>query len=48
MIPRWFLLLAAVLYVGGLFGLAYYGDRRPLFPTRCWLRPSVFRLALGV
>ena len=26
MIPRWVLLLASVLYVGGLFGLAYYGD----------------------
>jgi Na+/proline symporter/signal transduction histidine kinase len=48
MIPRWFLLLAAVLYVGGLFGLAYYGDRRPLYPTRSWLRPIVYSLALAV
>ena len=48
MIPRWVLLLASVLYVGGLFGLAYYGDRRPLYPTRSWLRPIVYSLALAV
>src|SRR6187402_2727012 len=48
MIPRWILLLAAVLYVGGLFGLAYHGDRRPLYPTRSWLRPIVYSLALAV
>jgi Na+/proline symporter/signal transduction histidine kinase len=48
MIPRWVLLLASVLYVGGLFGLAYYGDRRPLYPTRAWLRPIVYSLALAV
>src|SRR5690348_10114301 len=48
MIPRWILLLASVLYVGALFGVAYYGDRRPLYPTRAWLRPIVYALALAV
>ena len=48
MIPRWILLLASVLYVGALFGVAYYGDRRPLYPTRAWLRPIVYSLALAV
>ena len=48
MIPRWILLFVAVAYVAGLFGVAYYGDRRPLYPTRAWLRPIVYSLALAV
>ena len=48
MISAWILLLVSVLYVGGLFALAYYGDRKPLYPSRTWLRPIVYSLALAV
>ena len=48
MISPWILLLVSVLYVGGLFALAYYGDRKPLYPSRTWLRPIVYSLALAV
>ncbi|MEO8011062.1 MAG: hybrid sensor histidine kinase/response regulator, partial [Dokdonella sp.] len=48
MISPWTLLLVSVVYVGGLFALAYYGDRKPLYPTRTWLRPIVYSLALAV
>ena len=48
MISPWVLLLVSVLYVGGLFALAYYGDRKPLYPSREWLRPIVYSLALAV
>ena len=42
------LLLVSLLYVGALFALAYWGDRRPLYPNRVWLRPVVYGLALAV
>lgn len=48
MIAGWVLLLVSLVYVAGLFGLAYYGDRRPLYPARAWLRPIVYSLALAV
>ena len=48
MIPGWLLLLVSLGYVAGLFALAYYGDRRPLYPNRIWLRPLVYSLALAV
>ncbi|TXK62259.1 PAS domain-containing hybrid sensor histidine kinase/response regulator [Alkalisalibacterium limincola] len=48
MIPGWILLLVSVAYVGLLFGVAWAGDRRPLYPTRAWLRPVVYSLALAV
>jgi Na+/proline symporter/signal transduction histidine kinase/CheY-like chemotaxis protein/PAS domain-containing protein len=48
MINDWVLLLVSALYVGGLFALAYYGDRYPLYPARAWLRPIVYSLALAV
>ena len=48
MIPGWVLLLVSLVYVAGLFGLAYYGDRRPLYPNRAWLRPLVYSFALAV
>ena len=48
MIPRWILLFTSVLYVGGLFALAYYGDRRPGYPAKSWLRPIVYSLTLAV
>ncbi|WP_374473976.1 NahK/ErcS family hybrid sensor histidine kinase/response regulator [Arenimonas sp.] len=48
MIPGWILLLVSVGYVGLLFGVAWLGDRRPLYPGRNWLRPIVYSLALAV
>ncbi len=48
MIPGWVLLLVSVGYVGLLFGVAWLGDRRPLYPGRDWLRPLVYSLALAV
>ena len=48
MIPGWVLLLVSVGYVGLLFGVAWIGDRKPLYPGRDWLRPAVYSLALAV
>ncbi len=48
MVPGWVLLLVSLAYVALLFGVAYYGDRRPLYPSRVWLRPIVYSLALAV
>jgi len=48
MIAGWILLLVSLAYVGALFGIAYFGDRRPLYPNRAWLRPLVYSLALAV
>ncbi|MGH8084873.1 MAG: hybrid sensor histidine kinase/response regulator [Lysobacter sp.] len=48
MIPGWILLLVSVGYVGMLFLVAYYGDRREAMPKHRWLRPAVYSLALAV
>ena len=53
MIPGWILLLVSAGYVGVLFAVAYYGDRRSTLPTSQpprfrWLRPAVYSLALAV
>ncbi|MEO7071886.1 MAG: PAS domain-containing hybrid sensor histidine kinase/response regulator [Rhodanobacter sp.] len=48
MIAGWVLLLVSLLYVGLLFGVAYAGDRRALYPLRPRLRPLVYGLALAV
>ncbi|MEO7432814.1 MAG: PAS domain-containing hybrid sensor histidine kinase/response regulator [Dokdonella sp.] len=48
MIAGWLLMLVSVVYVVALFAIAYYGDRRPLYPARAWLRPIVYSLALAV
>ena len=48
MIPGWILLLVSVGYVGLLFGVAWLGDRKPLYPRRNWLRPIIYSLALAV
>ena len=48
MISGWVLLLVSIVYVGGLFAVAHYGDRRPLYPNRAWLRPLVYSLAIAV
>ncbi len=47
-IAGWLLLLVSLGYVAGLFAVAYFGDRRPQYPDRAWLRPLVYSLALAV
>ncbi len=46
--PSWILLLVSVGYAALLFAVAWWGDRRPLYPDRPWLRPAVYSLALAV
>lgn len=41
-------MLVSLAYVAMLFGIAYFGDSRPLYPTRPALRPVVYSLALAV
>ena len=48
MVSSWLLLLVSVVYAALLFGVAWWGDKRPLYPDRPWLRPVVYSLALAV
>ncbi|KFA18256.1 ATPase, partial [Xanthomonas vasicola pv. musacearum NCPPB 4394] len=48
LVSSWILLLVSVGYAALLFGVAWWGDRRPLYPERPWLRPAVYSLALAV
>ena len=48
MLPGWALLLVSVGYAALLFGVAWLGDRHPLYPRNNWLRPLVYSLALAV
>ena len=48
MLPGWVLLLVSLAYAALLFTVAWWGDRRPLYPQRPWLRPLVYSLALAV
>jgi len=48
LIPSWLLLLVSLSYAALLFMVAWWGDRRPLYPQRAWLRPLVYSLALAV
>ncbi|MFT3755365.1 MAG: PAS domain-containing hybrid sensor histidine kinase/response regulator [Pseudoxanthomonas sp.] len=45
---NWVLLLVSIGYAVLLFAVAWWGDRRPLYPDRPWLRPLVYSLALAV
>jgi len=47
-VPSWILLLVSIAYAALLFGVAWWGDRRPMYPNRPWLRPAVYSLALAV
>jgi PAS domain S-box-containing protein len=38
----------AVAYLGLLFGIAFYGERKSIYPSRTRLRPYIYSLALGV
>ena len=48
MLPGWALLLVSVGYAALLFGVAWLGDRHPLYPRHRRLRPLVYSLALAV
>jgi PAS domain S-box-containing protein len=48
MFSRWLLSLLALTYLGCLFGIAFYGERRRLYPGQRRLRPYIYALALGV
>jgi len=48
MISGWLLLGISVGYAVLLFGIAWFGDRHPLYPNRRWLRPAIYSLALAV
>ncbi|TWH99934.1 Na+/proline symporter [Luteimonas cucumeris] len=48
MLPGWMLLLVSLAYAALLFAVAWWGDRKPLYPQRPWLRPVVYSLALAV
>jgi len=48
MVPGWGLLLVSLAYIGALFALAWYGDRRTIYPSSGSLRPVVYSLALAV
>src|SRR6202167_6077009 len=48
MFSGWLLSLLAVAYLGFLFSIAFYGDRRHIYPRQRRLRPYIYGLALGV
>ena len=48
MFSGWLLSSLAVAYLGFLFGIAFYGDRRRIYPLQRRLRPYIYGLALGV
>jgi len=48
LVSSWVLLLVSLAYAALLFGVAWWGDRRPLYPDRPWLRPVVYSFALAV
>lgn len=48
LLPLWLLLLVSVAYLGLLFAVAWYGDRRPASPERLWRRRLAYGLTLGV
>jgi PAS domain S-box-containing protein len=48
MFSGWLLSLLAVAYLGCLFGIAFFGDRRRIYPNHQRLRPYIYSLALGV
>ncbi len=47
-ISGWTLLLVSLLYIGGLFAIAWWGDRSKLYPDNTRFRPLIYSFALGV
>ena len=48
MISGWKLLLVSLAYVGGLFMIAWWGDRTRFYPRNLRLRPLIYALGLTV
>ena len=48
MVSGLFLSILAIAYLGLLFGVAFYGERKSVYPARTRLRPYIYSLALGV
>lgn len=48
MISGWELLLVSLAYVGGLFLIAWWGDRSHFYPANTRFRPFIYSLALAV
>ncbi len=48
MIAGWELLLVSLAYVGGLFLVAWWGDRTRFYPVNTRFRPLIYSLALAV
>ncbi len=48
MIHGWLVLLVAIVYIGALFGIAHYGDRRTERVSPIFGRPTIYALSLGV
>jgi PAS domain S-box-containing protein len=48
MFSGWLLSLLAIGYLGSLFAIAFYGDKRGLYTNQPRLRPYIYALALGV
>ena len=48
MVSGLFLSVLAIAYLGLLFGIAFYGERKSVYPGRARLRPYIYSLALGV
>src|SRR5271170_2243194 len=48
MFSSWLLSILALAYLGCLFGIAFYGERRRIYPNQRRLRPFIYALALGV
>ncbi|MEO8019057.1 MAG: PAS domain-containing hybrid sensor histidine kinase/response regulator [Pseudomonadota bacterium] len=47
-ISGWVLLLTSLVYMAGLFALAWWGDRSKLYPDNVRFRPVIYSFALGV
>jgi Na+/proline symporter len=47
-ISGWVLLLTSLLYMAGLFAIAWWGDRSKLYPDNARFRPLIYSFALGV
>ncbi len=48
MVSGLLLTVLAIAYVGLLFAVAFYGERKSVYPGRARLRPYIYSLALGV
>jgi PAS domain S-box-containing protein len=48
MLSGWLLSASAIAYLGFLFAIAFYGERRSIYPNWKRLRPYIYGLALGV